>query len=171
MAVPATGTLSMQDIAQERLNSTYGSGNVTGPISMYNLVNGGNTGGAVTSGNTYPAVNTGCDPNPASRSSYVTFLQVGKYVNNSLVSTHTFYLNPSQAATVQDLAEGDTVYSDADLTTAAPAHGDGSGSYYMQTQTGLSNDDRSCNNDNSFGVDFGLNSSGVVDIYCGCGGC
>ena len=67
MAVPSSGTLSMQDIAQERLNSTYGSGSVTGPISMYNLVNGGNTGGAVTSGNTYPAVNTGCLPNPANR--------------------------------------------------------------------------------------------------------
>ena len=65
MAVPGSGTLSMQDIAQERLNSTYGSGNVSGPISMYNLVNGGNTGGAVTSGNTYPAINTGCTPNPA----------------------------------------------------------------------------------------------------------
>ena len=65
MAVPASGTLSMQDIAQERLNNTYGSGNVSGPISMYNLVNGGNTGGAVTSGNTYPAINTGCTPNPA----------------------------------------------------------------------------------------------------------
>ena len=50
MAVPASGTLSMQDIAQERLNNTYGSGSVTGPISMYNLINGGNTGGAVTSG-------------------------------------------------------------------------------------------------------------------------
>ncbi len=65
MAVPSSGTLSMQDIAQERLNSTYGSGNVSGPISMYNLINGGNTGGAVTSGDTYPAINTGCTPNPA----------------------------------------------------------------------------------------------------------
>ena len=64
MAVPSSGTLSMQDIAQERLNSTYGSGSVTGPISMYNLINGGNTGGAVNSGNNYPALNTGCDPHP-----------------------------------------------------------------------------------------------------------
>ena len=57
MAVPTNGVLSMQDIAQERLNSTYGSGSVSGPISMYNLINGGNTGGAATSGNTYPALN------------------------------------------------------------------------------------------------------------------
>ena len=174
MAVPATGALSMQDIAQERLHSTYGSGSVTGPISMYNLVNGGNTGGAVTSGNTYPAVNTGCLPNPASRNAYVQFLQVGKYVNNNLVSTHIFYLDPSEAATVQDLADGDTIYSDADLTTPAPAHGaEGTGNYYLQIVAGLSADENACSGTigSSFGLDFALNSSGVVDILCGCGGC
>jgi len=171
MAVPASGTLSMQDIAQERLNSTYGSGNVSGPISMYNLVNGGNTGGAVTSGNTYPALNTGCLPNPASRNAYVQFLQVGKYVNNSLVSTHTFYLDPSEAATVQDLDEGDTVYSDADLTTPAPAHGTiNSSNYYQQIVSGLSDDENACGA-NGNPLDFVLNSSGVIDIHCGCGGC
>ena len=69
MAVPSSGTLSMQSMAQECLYGTYGSGTITGPISMYNLVNGGNTGGGATSGNTYPTVNTGCLPNPANRSS------------------------------------------------------------------------------------------------------
>lgn len=74
MAVPSSGTLSMQDIAQERLNNTYGSGSVTGPISMYNLINGGNTGGAVNSGNTYPALNTGCDPHPPD--GYITLASI-----------------------------------------------------------------------------------------------
>ena len=69
MAVPSSGTLSMQSLAQECLYGTYGSGTITGPISMYNLVNGGNTGGGATSGNTYPTVNTGCIPNPANRNS------------------------------------------------------------------------------------------------------
>jgi|TARA_Y100000015_G_C2336722_1_gene63895 hypothetical protein len=144
MAVPATGTLSMQDIAQERLNSTYGSGNVSGPISMYNLVNGGNTGGAVTSGNNYPAVNTGCLPNPASRNAYVAFQNVFKEDNGTETGPFTFYLNPSEAATVSAVANGDIVYSDADLTTPLSAFGDiGSGSgdrYYFQSHSIQSED-------------------------------
>lgn len=131
MAVPTTGTLSMQDIAQERLHSTYGSGSVTGPISMYNLVNGGNTGGAVTSGNTYPAVNTGCLPNPASRNAYVQFIQLVKYTNNSAGATHIFYIDPSEATTPGALTNGDKLYTDADLTTVVAAH-NGFGNYYAQ---------------------------------------
>ena len=131
MAVPTTGTLSMQDIAQERLNSTYGSGNVTGPISMYNLVNGGNTGGAVTSGNTYPAVNTGCLPNPASRNAYVQFIQLRKFTNNVAGTLHTFYINPSEATSPGALVNGDKLYTDANLTTVVSAH-NGSGNYYLQ---------------------------------------
>ena len=64
MAVPSSGTLSMLDIAQECKHGTYGSGSITGPISMYNLINGGNTGGAVTSGETYPTINTNDTPHP-----------------------------------------------------------------------------------------------------------
>lgn len=64
MAVPSSGTLSMLDIAQECKHGTYGSGSITGPISMYNLINGGNTGGAVTSGETYPTVNTASTAHP-----------------------------------------------------------------------------------------------------------
>jgi hypothetical protein len=131
MAVPTTGTLSMQDIAQERLNSTYGSGNVTGPISMYNLVNGGNTGGAVTSGNTYPAVNTGCLPNPASRNAYVQFIQLRKFTNNVAGTLHTFYIDPSEATSPGALVNGDKLYTDANLTTVVSAH-NGSGNYYLQ---------------------------------------
>jgi len=64
MAVPSSGTLSMLDIAQECKHGTYGSGSITGPISMYNLINGGNTGGAVTSGETYPTINTASTAHP-----------------------------------------------------------------------------------------------------------
>lgn len=169
MAVPASGTLSMQDIAQERLNSTYGSGNVSGPISMYNLINGGNTGGAVTSGNTYPAVNTGCLPNPASRNAYVAFLQVGKYnSSNTLLSTHTFYLNPSQAATIQAVDDGDTLYTDPALTTHVGTLN--SGEYYSQILSGLHNDDKACGSD-EFSFTFDMDANGVMDIDCPCGGC
>jgi hypothetical protein len=64
MAVPSSGTLSMLDIAQECKHGTYGSGSITGPISMYNLINGGNTGGAVTSGETYPSINSASTAHP-----------------------------------------------------------------------------------------------------------
>jgi hypothetical protein len=52
----------MLDMAQEALYATYGTGSVTGPISLYDMTNGGNTNG---SGNSYPTVNTSCTPNPA----------------------------------------------------------------------------------------------------------
>ena len=37
MAVPSSGTLSMLAIAQEALYGTYGSGTITGPISIYDM--------------------------------------------------------------------------------------------------------------------------------------
>ena len=61
MAVPTSGTLSMLNIAQEALYGTWGSGTITGPISIYDMINGGNSNG---SGNSYPTVNDGCTPNP-----------------------------------------------------------------------------------------------------------
>jgi len=77
MAVPGSGTLSMLNIAQEALYGTWGSGTITGPISLYDMVNGGNTNG---SGNSYPTVNTGCLPNPASSSgSFVWNLGIRNY--------------------------------------------------------------------------------------------
>lgn len=113
MAVPASGTLSMQDIAQERLNSTYGSGNVSGPISMYNLVNGGNTGGAVTSGDNYPAVNAGCTPNPATRGSLQLTVVRDDMGTDSPV---TLYYS-SGIGNASNLQVGHILYSDSNLTT------------------------------------------------------
>jgi hypothetical protein len=45
MAVPSSGTLTMLGLAQEALYGTYGSGTITSPIHMYDLVNGGNSAG------------------------------------------------------------------------------------------------------------------------------
>ena len=61
MAVPASGTLTMLGIAQERMYGTYGTGTITGPIVTTDLINGGNTGG---SGNSYPALNTSSPSKP-----------------------------------------------------------------------------------------------------------
>jgi hypothetical protein len=87
MAVPTSGALSMKDIAQEALYGTWGSGTITSPISLYDLVNGGNTGG---SGNTYPTVNTNCTPNPADRSYYqitLTLAQSGNEIKTTVYTT------------------------------------------------------------------------------------
>ena len=70
MAVPGSGALNMLNMAREALYGTWGSGTITGPISLYDMINGGNTKG---SGNSYPAINQGCTPNPADRGTYNSF--------------------------------------------------------------------------------------------------
>ena len=57
MAVPSSGELLMRKLAKEKLYDDYNSAQgITGPISMYDLVNGGNTNG---SGHSYDTTNTG----------------------------------------------------------------------------------------------------------------
>tara|TARA_R110001606_G_scaffold54536_3_gene133844 strand:+ start:707 stop:1195 length:489 start_codon:yes stop_codon:yes gene_type:complete len=51
MAVPGSGTLTLEGIAQERLYGTYGSGLVSQQITMTDLINGGGP-------NPFPALNT-----------------------------------------------------------------------------------------------------------------
>ena len=59
--IPTTGNIRMQLFARERLDGDYGGGaTMAGPISMYNLMNGGNTGGGATSGDNYPVINGQC---------------------------------------------------------------------------------------------------------------
>tara|TARA_R100000654_G_scaffold657_4_gene2582 strand:- start:1215 stop:1688 length:474 start_codon:yes stop_codon:yes gene_type:complete len=156
MAVPASGTLSMQDIAQERLNSTYGSGNVSGPISMYNLVNGGNTGGAVTSGNNYPAVNTGCTPNPATRGS-LQLTAVRDVMGSSSPITLYYSAGIGDASNLQ---LGHILYSNSNLTTPY--------NLICGLQTGdTGNSTRICDTGDVAGC-IDTNSSGVITNLGGC---
>ena len=74
MAVPTSGALNMLNMAREALYGTWGSGTITGPISLYDMINGGNTKG---SGNSYPAINQSCTPNPADRGTYNSFTIYG----------------------------------------------------------------------------------------------
>ena len=58
MGVP-TGTvaLSLRNIARERYHGDYGGGgSITGPVSMYDMLNGGNAGGGLN----YPPLNVAC---------------------------------------------------------------------------------------------------------------
>ena len=156
MAVPSSGTLSMQDIAQERLNSTYGSGNVSGPISMYNLVNGGNTGGAVTSGNNYPAVNTGCTPNPATRGS----LELTAVRDNMGTSSAVTLYYSSGIGDASNLQVGHILYTNSNLTTPALL------SCALQTgETG--NSKRICDTGDVAGC-IDTNSSGAITTLGSC---
>ncbi len=55
MGVPTVGALSLRNIARERLYGDYGGGGtITLAVAMYDLLNGGQTGG---SGNSYPPIN------------------------------------------------------------------------------------------------------------------
>ena len=156
MAVPSSGTLSMQSLAQECLYGTYGSGTITGPISMYNLVNGGNTGGGATSGNTYPTINTGCDPNPTNRGYTYFTCQLS-------ASPNTVYGTWFTGA-FADFGKGDTVYTDSGGNTTLPA-----GTYFTTAASG------GINFRNFFGCGnldcpvFTVNSSGVItSTTCAC---
>ena len=137
MAVPTSGVLSMKAMAQEALYATYGSGTITGSIGLYALVNGGNQ----NSGNTYPAINTGCLPNPANRT-YSSFTAAIYGVN---VCVNIFY-----QGSLGSLTNGSQLYSSNGGATNLTA-----GSYYV------------CDNITVFGcpqncATFTINSSNVV---------
>jgi hypothetical protein len=55
MAIPASGALDFLNMARECAYGTWGSGSITGAISIRDLVAGGNAYG---SGQSYPAINT-----------------------------------------------------------------------------------------------------------------
>ena len=110
MAVPTSGILTLLGLAQEALYGTYGSGTITSPIHLYDLVNGGNSAG---SGNSYPTVNTCCTPNPASRTSTtLTNVRAGMGGN----APRTLYYNSSIGA-ASNLTVGDQLYTNSSLTT------------------------------------------------------
>ena len=70
MAIPASGQLSMLKMAREAKHGDYNGSQSMGTISLYDMVNGGNTNGSTVS---YPTVNTSCTPNPADRGTYNSF--------------------------------------------------------------------------------------------------
>ena len=138
MAVPSSGQLSMLAMAQEALYATYGSGTVTGPICLYDMVNGGNTNG---SGNSYPTVNTACIPNPANR----TFNSFTASLFGSGSCVNVFY-----SGSLSSLGNGSQLYSSNGGATNLTA-----GNYYV------------CDNITVFGctgncATFTINSSNVV---------
>jgi hypothetical protein len=168
MAVPTSGALSMKDMAQEALYGTWGSGTITSPISLYDLVNGGNTGG---SGNTYPTVNSSCTPNPVTRGS-TPLLQMYKVEQGqTTIGPITLYVNSNQAATASDLNNGDILFTDSSLQTLVGEwnyEGDEDWKYLYQDETNLTTAQKICTNSQNCNQFF-TNSFSAIDIaYCAC---
>ena len=143
MAVPTEGTLSQLAMAQEALYATYGSGTVTGPISLYDMVNGGNANG---SGNSYPAINTGCLPNPANR----TYNSFTASIYGQASCVNVFY-----SGSLSSLTNGSQLYSSNGGATNLTA-----GNYFV------------CDNITVFGciagcATFIINSSNVITANSG----
>jgi|TARA_R110000765_G_scaffold237974_1_gene340643 hypothetical protein len=148
MAVPTSGPLSMKDMAQEALYGTWGSGTITGSIGLYALVNGGNQ----NSGNTYPAINQACLPNPASRNSSVLADVQGP---SPSTATADYYFNQN-IGVASDLIVGDELFSDSSLTTTMPA-----GTYYQDNT--VNNDEHYCYVVNPCAETYiQVNSGGVI---------
>ena len=145
MAVPTSGALNMLNMAREALYGTWGSGTITGPISLYDMINGGNANG---SGNSYPAINQTCLPNPANRGAYIELLQIYKSTGGTITGPFTHYANPSDAAgsitTASQVVDTYIIYSNASLTATIPAHGSAANSGWYQSISGLSNSEIIC---------------------------
>jgi len=136
--VPSSGTLSMKSMAQEALHGTYGSGTINYPISLYDMTNGGQANG---SGDSYPAVNQACLPNPANR----TYNSFTASIWGQSNCVNVFY-----SGSLGSLTNGSQLYSSNGGATTLAA-----GSYYV------------CDNITVFGCTancaaFTINSSNVV---------
>ena len=135
MAVPTSGALSMQKMAREAKHADYNGSQSMGVISLYDLVNGGQTGGSTVS---YPTVNTACTPNPVSRTSH-TLAAVRTYnpSNNTYGAYVNYYFN-SNVGDATDLEVGDYLFTNTSLTTKMPA------GYYYQPNNVNNNDQYFC---------------------------
>ncbi len=171
MAIPTSGVLSVYAMAQEALYGTYGSGTITGPISIYDMVNGGDSHG---SGNSYPTVNDNCTPNPLERTAVPLYqMYKSSQLNDGtpLISgPFTYYVNQDDATLASDLGDGDRIYSDSTLSTlVGPLSSSGTSPniYYRkiyQVTSSLLSTQMICNLEEN---DFKLNASGeIFEFYC-----
>ena len=172
MAVPTSGSLSMEKMAREAKHADYNGNQNMGTISMYDMMNGGNTKGSTVS---YPTLNTSCNPNPVGTLSNPTEVTIyswgasggagGTYPNTLFQAWYEgtagngtiFYANPCGTETIDDVNP--------------PTAGNTEVRYWICLDTACSqltnpSTPMGCGTDC---VAFDLNSSSVVnDIYCGC---
>ena len=120
MAVPTSGTLSMQKMAREAKHADYNGTQNMGTISMYDMMNGGQANGSTVS---YPTLNTNCTPNPVGTLSNPTEVTIiswpsfnnndgGTYPNTIFNAYYTgtagngtvFYANPCGTQTIDGIS-------------------------------------------------------------------
>jgi len=118
MSVPTTGTISEEGLAQERLYGTYGSGTVSNPVKMTELLSSGGL-------NNFPAKNVACGnvvPNGSFESwrgycqGWLCYYPTGSghYSGNSVARV----LDACSASTLPD-----TYWASAQLTNASTGAG------------------------------------------------
>ena len=120
MAVPSSGALSLLDMAQECAYGTWGSGSITNPISVRDLVAGGNSYG---SGQSYPSINTSSSSYPPSTTP-VTFQSFYSYDQDA--SSLTSYTSSTvQSKSPCNLATGlvNQTYYSTSVSAGIPAVG------------------------------------------------
>jgi len=125
MAVPSTGTLTMLGIAQERKFSTYGSGTISNPILMTDLINGGGN-------NSFPALNTASPAKPNTSTPHAVSEWYGYDQDGSGYAGN---ISDRSESSTNEACEGldveTAVYKNG--TSSTPAAGD-----YLFTNSGLS---------------------------------
>ena len=154
MAIPTSGQLSILKMAREAKHADYNGSQSMGVISLYDLVNGGQTKGSTVS---YPTVNTGCTPNPADRSHYpitLTLAQSGNEIKTTVFTTR----NP-----INDLVTNDILYDYVNGSYTAWTGASQTYSYWIFNQgTFFGCTSSGCPN-------ISVNSSGVVTTNgCNC---
>ena len=118
MSVPTTGTISEKGLAQERLYGTYGSGTISNPVKMTELLSSGGL-------NNFPAKNVACGnvvPNGSFESwrgycqNWLCYYPTGSghYSGNSVARV----LDACSASTLPD-----TYWASAQLTNASTGAG------------------------------------------------
>tara|TARA_R110000796_G_scaffold80035_1_gene177281 strand:- start:24 stop:1142 length:1119 start_codon:yes stop_codon:yes gene_type:complete len=135
MAVPSSGTLSQLGLAQEALYGTYGSGTITGPISIYDMVNGGDLKG---SGNSYPTVNDDCTPNPTTRPA-TPVIPTLNTTTVSNITTSSAYVGGNNIVSSASVSSKGITWADNPTFTSSNTATVGSGTAdFAATITGLS---------------------------------
>jgi|TARA_R110000824_G_scaffold370333_1_gene559905 hypothetical protein len=116
MGVPGSGTLSMLKMAREAKHGDYNGSQSMGTISMYDMMNGGNTGGSTVS---YPTLNTSCTPNPTSCETYAAINSATNPASNSITVYYRSDVYSSQSSFVNTI--GAVAYSSSTGSTHHPA--------------------------------------------------
>ena len=174
MAVPTSGTLSMQKMAREAKHADYNGSQNMGTISMYDMMNGGQVNGSTVS---YPTLNTNCNPNPVGTLSNPTEVTIlswpptvsgvagGTYPNTLFQAWYEgtagsgtiFYANPCGTETIDDVN---------------PPVGSNTGVRYWICDGPTCSNYQNNSTPMGCGTDcvaFNLNtSSAVTNIACGC---